>query len=229
MDETAKLNSLAKSEIDALLAEGITPTPEEVVEINALGWAVHTPETRRLLSRGRPVPCGGAWLWPLTMRAVEWLEANRFGMTSVSPAIGYAMAFGRSEGPELDVTGRDAEQAVKQWFRALRCTLDEYAEAVQQVDNQDAKPDLPSDPSGHPMTMGDLCAFLSATCGADADFWERRCSFGHVLAVVSAVVMQNHADKRPCSQDPRIIAERAIGFAIEKIKARHNAEAVVNG
>jgi hypothetical protein len=37
VDETAKLNSLAKSEIETLEAEGITLTPEEIVEINHAG------------------------------------------------------------------------------------------------------------------------------------------------------------------------------------------------
>jgi hypothetical protein len=229
MDDMAKLNSLAKAEIDALFSEGITPTPEEIVEINALAWSVHTPETRRLLSRGRPVYCGGAWLWPLTMLAVEWLQDNRVDLSIISPAIGYAMAHGRSDGGEMDSNGRQAEADVKRWWRGLRCTPEEFRECVRQVDAQDAKPDLPTNPDGHPMTMGDLCAFLSATCGADADFWERRCSLGHVLAVVAAVVQQNHADKRPCAHDPRIIAERALGFSIEKIKARHKAEAVMHG
>lgn len=220
MDETAKLNSLARAEIEKLESGGIRPTPDEIVEINALGWAIHTPETRRLLSRGRPVPLGSVWLWPLTMRAIEWMRENEYPLDTITPAMGYAMAYGRSEGNELDATGRQAEVAVKRWFHSLRVTRSEFIEAVQQVDAQESRPDLPPNPDGKPMSMGDFCAFLSATCGADAEFWERRCSIGFCFSVMATIAMQNHHDKRPCAQDPRLIAERAMGYAIEKIMAR---------
>jgi hypothetical protein len=228
VDETAKLNSLAKSEIETLAAEGISLTPEEVVEINALGWAVHNPETRRMLSRGRPVPLAGHYLWPLTMRAVDWLDANKYSIGQITPAMGYAMCYGRSEGPELEVYGEQADKSVKRWFKSLRANMDEFVEAVRQVDYQDLRPDLPSDTTGRAMSMGDFSAFLAATCGADADFWERRASMGYCLAVLSTFVMQNHADKRPCMQDPKIIAERALGFAIEKIRASRSAERIMH-
>lgn len=229
MQESAKLCSLARGEIDALLADGITPTPEEIVEINALAWRIVNPETRRLLARGRPVSIGGYYLWPLTMRAIDWLEANECDLDKVTPALGYAMCYGRSESSELDVYGIEAEKAVKAWFRSLRVHMNEFIEAVSQVDAQDTKPELPPDPTGKPMTLGDFSCFLSATCGGNADFWERRVSLSYGLSVLSMIVQQNHADKRPCAQDPRIIAERAMGFAVEKIRARHKAEEAVNG
>lgn len=226
MDETAKLNSLAKAEIEALQAEGITLTPEEIVEINALGWAVHTPETRRTLSRGRPVPLGGQWLWPLTMRAVEWMETNNYPIGKITPAMGYAMAYGRSEGDELNVSGPDADKAVRKWMRSLRVTLDELYEAIRQADDQDVRPETPPDVEGKPMSIGDFSAFLATTIGGDPDMWERRVSMSYCLSCVSTYVMQNHAEKRPCPQDPRLIAERALGWAIEKIKARHMTAAM---
>jgi len=224
MDHTATLNDLASAEIAILQSEGINPTPAEVVELNALGWAVQTPETRRLLSRGRPVQLGTAWLWPLTLRAYEWLERNEVPMTSVSPAMGYAMAHGRSDGPELDCEGRTAEKVVRAWVRSLRATQAEFVEAVRQVDEQDARPTLPPDPDGKPMTVGDFSAFLTATNGADADFWERRCSMSYCSSVLTMFVMQNRADRKQCAQDPRIIAERALGYALDRIRKAHAAE-----
>jgi len=229
MEDTAKLNDLARAEIHQLKQEGIELTPEEIVEINALAWRVQTPETRRTLSRGRPVPVGGVWLWPLTIRAVDWMEQNDFSLASASPAMGYAMAYGRSDSGELDVYGETAKQAVKNWFKGLNATLAEFTEAVKQVDNQDSQPDTPPDINGKAMTLGDLSAFLVATCGADADFWERRVSLSYALSVITMMVMQNHADKKPCAQDPRIIAERALGYAVEKIRMSRNAEAIING
>lgn len=225
MNDLAKLNDLARAEIEQLGKEGIRLTPEEVVEINALGWAVQTPETRRLLSRGRPVPVAGVMLWPLTLRALDWLERNKYPLDRITAAMGYAMCFGRSDGDELDCEGREAEIRVSAWFRKLPCTQVEFAEAVQQVDDQEARPEMPPDPDGNQMSIGDFSAFLTSTCGADADFWERRCSLGYCLAVMATLAMQNHADKRPCASDPRIVATRALGWAVEKVKARHALEA----
>ena len=226
MDDTATLNDLAGAEIATLERDGIRLTPSEIVEINALCWSVHIPPTRKLLSRGRPVEVGGSTLWPLTLRAFDWLDRNRVDMTKITPSMGYAMAFGRSEGNELDLEGDEAEIAVKRWYRSLRCSLDEYVEAVKQVDAQDRRPETPPDVDGKPMSIGDFSAFLTATCGADADFWERRCSVSYALSVLSMFVMQNRADKKKCAQDPRIIAERAVGYAIDKIRARHAMDTV---
>jgi hypothetical protein len=219
MDQTCQLNELAASEIEQLEKDGIRLTASEIVELNALGWAIHQPETRRLLARGRPVEVGGAVLWPLTINGVDWIERNNVPTETVTPALAYAMAFGRSDGAGLDCDGREAEGRVTAWMRKLRCTKTELLEAVNQVVMQDVRPAMPPDPDGNPMTLGDFSAFLSATCGGDADFWERRCSFGYCLAVLSVFVMQNRVDNKPCSHDPRIVATRVMGVACERIRA----------
>lgn len=221
MDEAATLSSVAEGEIAALELEGIQLTASEIVELNALGWAVEHPSLRRELSRGRPVPVGGVWLWPITMRGLSFLQHNGFPMDVVTPAMGFALCFGRSEGCEMDLDGHAAEKAVMGWFKSLRCTKAEFEEAVRQVDAQDAPPVLPPDPEGKPMTLGAFCMFLAAVCGGDADFWERRCSMSYCFQRLALREMQNNADKRPCSHDPRIVAERALGFAVQKIREKH--------
>lgn len=225
MDHTATLNDLARAEIEQLEAEGIRLTPDEVVKINALGWAIQTPETRRLLARGRPVEVGGAVLWPLTLRAIDWLERNGIPLNEITPGMGYAMAHGRSEGTEMDMDGAAASKAVRKWFKSLRATRTEFVEAVQQVDEQDRRPELPLDADEKPMTLGDFSAFLSAVCGGDADFWERRCSVSYCNSVLAMVVMQNRVDRKPCALDPRIVGERAMGLFVERIRAERKAVA----
>lgn len=222
MIPAAVLSDCAKQEIDTLARDGITPTPGEIVMLNYLGQRIETPETRLLLSRGRPVLVGGAILWPLTMYAVEWLDrvcpgVKRFEQSCL---VGYAMAFGRGDGHELDTEGREAVRCARKWYWRLRCTRREYEEALTQVDAQDRRLDLPKDPTGKTMTIGDFSAFLSACVGGDPDFWERRCSAGYAVATLSMYVMQNHADKRPCAEDPRIKATRALGLACERIRRR---------
>ena len=44
MKDTDKLNDLARAEIERLVAMGIQPTPDEIVELNGLGWGIETPE-----------------------------------------------------------------------------------------------------------------------------------------------------------------------------------------
>lgn len=222
MRHDEKLNDLAAAEIAAIEADGIKLTAAEIVQLNALGWAIETPEGRRHLSRGVPVPVAGLWLWPLSLYASDWLERVGSDLSDRASlfATAYAMAFGRSDGNELNVTGREAEKAVLAWGRRLRCTPDELMEAVEQVMEQDAGHDLPQDPDGKPMAIGDFSAFLAATCGGDADFWERRCAQGYAFAVLNAAVKQNMADGKPTAQDPRIMAERAMGLASIKIRER---------
>jgi hypothetical protein len=86
MTDHAQLNSLAEAEIAALRADGIQPTDAEIVKLNALGWAVETPHFRRTLARGCPVQVGGSTLWPLTIRAADWVD--RVG-EKMEPQMGY--------------------------------------------------------------------------------------------------------------------------------------------
>jgi hypothetical protein len=218
MSDAATLCDLARAEIEKLKAKGIEPSPDEIIKINALAHRVITPETRVLLSRGLPVRVGGAVLWPLTLCAIEWLNQNQVTRGDQFDWIGYAMAHGRVDDESLTVYGRVAKEAVSSWVRSLRCTDRELMEGVAQCSSQDDKLETPPDNTGTPMSIGDFSAFLAINCGADPGFWERRVSAGYTLAILSALVQQNHADKFPCKDDPRIVAERALGYYIEKIE-----------
>lgn len=223
MHDLATLSDLAEAEIAALAADGIDLTPSEVIEINALAWSVQTPESRQLLARGRPVKVGQCWLWPLTMLSVDWLERNGFRTDAVTPALGYAMAYG-SDTERMSQYGREAEKAVNEWYRTLPVTPAEFVEAVTQLDRQDTRIAMPLDADARPMSVGEFSMFLTAVAGGDPDFWERRCAVSYSLSVLTTVVIQNHADKRPSKHDPRIQAERALGIAIDRIRQRHAAE-----
>jgi hypothetical protein len=228
----AKLNDLARAEIDALRAGGVMPTDEEIVELNALAWAVETPEARRHLSRGVPVQVGSAWLWPLTLCAADWLERVGAAMDPglYGRAIAYAMSHAYAEGHELDLEGASAEKAVKGWARRLRCTPAELIEAVEQVQAQDEDPEMPGgDPdaiAAHAgMSRGDYSAFLVAATGQTPEFWERRCAQGYTFAVLQAVIRQKMAEAgAPVKDDAKIKAEIALGWAAEKARRRWAAD-----
>jgi len=220
MQDLAKLSELAEAEIESLRADGIDLTPAEIVEINALGWAVESPETRRLLARGAPVAIGGVYLWPMSLYAQDWFDrvgCQLDGNKQQTYALAYAMAHGRDAGEPLAMEGREAEKTVKQWGKSLKCTFGELNVAISQVLAQDEDAEQPPSETGG-MTMGDFSAFLAAACGGDPDFWERRCASGYTHAVLDTLVRQNSADGKKTMADPRLKAERAIGWAVEKIK-----------
>jgi len=222
MRDESKLNDLAAGEIAALEAEGITLTASEIVLLNSLAWSVECPESRRHLSKGVPVPCGASTLWPLTLYASDWLDrvGSKLGDRMATFAVGFSMAHAYDESGALDCEGRQAEKRVMAWFKSLRCTPKEFGVCVEQVLQQDESPEMP--PSGHDGTMsvGDFSAFLCAACGGTPDFWERRCSQGYAFAMLNAIAKQNAADGKPTAGDPRIMAERALGYAAEKIRQR---------
>ena len=220
MQDLAKLSELAEAEIESLRAEGIDLTPAEIIEINALGWAVESPETRRLLARGVPVAVGGVYLWPMSLYAQDWF--NRVGCKldgnkQQAYALAYAMAHGRNDGEPLAIDGRIANKTVKSWSKSLKCTFGELNVAISQIIQQDEDYEQPPEESGG-MSMGDFSAFLASACGGDPDFWERRCATGYTHAVLDCLVRQNSADGHKTMSDPRIKANRALGWCAEKIK-----------
>ena len=227
MRDLTRLNDMAQGKLDALAAEGIEPTPAEVVELNWLGWEVETPASRMLLSRGTPASVGGVTLWPFTIAGGDWF--TRVGDTMPESlriaALGYAMAHGRGESGELALGGLQAERAIKAWYRSLHCTRAEYYEAVNQVLAQGEGDEMPPPQPGREpqeaMSVGELSAFLTATNGGTPETWERMCSQTYCLGLLHIVVAQNAADGKPVAGDPRIEATKALGWCAEKIRRAH--------
>jgi len=133
-------------------------------------------------------------------------------------ALAYAMAHGREAGEPLAIEGREAEKTVSRWAKSLTCTFGELNVAISQVLQQDEEAEQPPSEETGGMTIGDFSAFLAASCGGDPDFWERRCAAGYAHAVLDTIVRQNTAEGRKTIADPRLRAERALGYAINKIR-----------
>lgn len=228
MRTTAKLSDYAAATIEDLAAEGIQLTPTEIITINALAWEVETPSTRAMLARGIPVPIGGATLWPQTLRAAEWY--GRVG-TSMRPrwlcsiALGYSMAHGYSEGPELDAVGTKAAMAVLGWYWQLRCRTTALILAMSEVLSQEEEAEQPPDDSTAEMGIGEFSAALCAASGISADFWERRCSQGYAFATLSALAAHAETESKQLSSEPTLRAERAMGWYEEKLKRKYGRKA----
>ena len=231
MRECSTLTDLAQAEIDALQADGIALTPAEIVKINWLATQVETPEHRMLYARGCPVFVGGVILWPMTARAAEWFKRTGLAMPASlhERALAYALAYGRSDGTELDRIGRVAESAVKAWAVRLTCTDRELTQAASQIIAQTETDEMPpvENASQDGMTAGDMSAFLCAAAGGTADMWERQVSSAYVLAVLRSIIAQNRADDRPVAGDARIDANKALGWYCHLI--RESRKGAANG
>ena len=224
MQDLAKLSKLAEAEIEGLRADGVDLTPAEIIELNALGWAVESPETRRLLARGAPVPVAGLCFWPMSLYAQEWFDrvgCHLTGNTRQTYALAFAMAHGRDDGEPLAIDGREAEKTVSRWAKSLKCTFGELNVAISQVLQQDEEHEQPPSEENGGMTIGDLSAFIATTCGGDPDFWERRCAAGYAYSVLDCICRQNSAEGHKTLADPRIKADRALGYCVnQKRKAK---------
>lgn len=219
----ADLNDKAAYEIKKLEEAGIKLTPQDIVTINHLAWQVESPPVRMFLARGNPVSVGGQLLWPLTMKAESWIDMVDYAVPDRWKTFvrGFAMAHCYSDGGELDIPPENVCKAVKKWRRQLACTEDMLDEAILQVEDQEALPELPPDPeSGKPMTLGEVSAFIAATNGGDPEFWETRCSSNYSIAVLSNIVKSRMAEGGSVRDDSAIRAERAFGWALEKIRLR---------
>ena len=90
---SVELCDYAANEIAQLRSKGFALSDADVVEINALAHDVlakgHYSER---MARGRPVPCGGAWLWPQTLLASDWYDSIGCEIGDGRAALAYAMA-----------------------------------------------------------------------------------------------------------------------------------------
>jgi len=225
MHDYAKLSDHARYEIEDLLAAGITPTPEEIVELSAIGWQVETPQTRLYLSRGLPVKCGSVTLWPLTLQASDWYSRVGCKLEGLERhALAYAMAYCYVTGNPYHEAADDAETAINEWISNIDITDAALTEAISQVLQQSEEaqqPPIPDHVKQQSMTSGDLSATLAALCGGDPAFWEARCASDYAIDVMTAVMNQRNESGKPLPTDPRMQAVRALGWAVEKIRQRH--------
>ena len=211
--ERYRLNDLARAELGALRAAGVTPSDDEIVEINALAADVLSPDTRRALARGRPFRAGSAWLWPLTIAAADWFQTVGADLPDPGAALGYAMAHG---GDELATIGA-AE--VDTWFRSLKCRRGELDLAIAACIEQDEQPETPTRDTDRAPTPGELSATMMAAVGGTPEMWERQVSIGYVRAVLETLGAQHSAGT---SHVPPSVARAtmALGMACERIKER---------
>jgi hypothetical protein len=177
------------------------------------------------LARGMPVHVGGVWLWPLTIESGEWYKRVGCKIEGMeSDALAYAMANGYADGdPFLMV---DPCKTIKSFVAGIKATRESLTLAISDVLQQMEGAEMPPRESGssRTMTAGELSQTLAAMTSISPEFWERRCSFGYAVSMLHTAMQQRNESGKPLSTDPVILAEVALGWAVEKVRERHRKE-----
>ena len=226
-----QLNDRASAELESLTDAGIVPTWAEVVEINHLAWLTQHPSCDMSSARGDPIRVAGAVLWPFTLQAgSEWDRIAEWfaGVDDNAKALGYLMAHGRRACLRVRLASRaPARRAVFHWANRLPCTQGELniataaiLEQMQGVENEVPKRADQADDEESDTTNIELVAYLVQNTGLDADYWERKVCISYINEQIRTIVKQGMADDKPQKDDPRIIAERNLAYAIMKIEER---------
>ena len=173
---------------------------------------------------------GGAVLWPFTLIASQWYESKAHwfnGVDEETYAIAYALAHGRRGTLRTSAhhDRRVARAAVLRWARSLSCTDGELVIAVAAMIDQmrrTASDDGAQIEENEKATTAGITAFLAANTSEGPEYWESRVCVPYIVEMMRVIREQNSVDGKPLKDDPRIIAERNLGRAIERIKREHN-------
>ena len=141
------------------------------------------------------------------------------------------MAHGRRVSLRARLASRPvARRAIFHWARSLKCTFAELqiavgavCEQMRMVENEipeNERVRSPEDDDKSGTSTGQLVAFLSTQTGIEPDFWERRACVPYIMEQIQSVIRQNQAEDKPLADDPRIIAERNLAYAIMQIEKR---------
>ena len=183
------LCDLAEDELNALEAEGIRPTAQDILAVQALALEAMGDFDDGLRLHGAPVAIGGVVLWPLTIAGCIWrdevearLDADDYSARLF--ILAYALAHGRDK-DALNVYGREALKAVWRWARGLRCGLADLVAAVNDV--MADKPRVVSDESkddADKSAPAEIAEMAMAIFGTDPDIWRYQLGLEEVIAVI---------------------------------------------
>jgi hypothetical protein len=171
------ISELAMREIEALQQSGITPTPQEVVQLNDLGKAIENqPERTSPLLAGRPIRAGNVWLWPMTLAASEWYFSEAYQHYDSDNGYTYSLAFALANGRQpkrfKGLCGkRRVRKAVNYWALRCACTPEELRSALHRLLPGLSYPHHTSVASPTAQDSSGLYLDLSVATGRSVDYW----------------------------------------------------------
>ena len=185
------LCDLAEDELNALEAEGIRPTPQDILAIQALALEAMGDFDDGLRLHGAPVAVGGVVLWPPTIAGCIWRDEleSRLAADDYSSRL-YILAYALANGHDKDalsVFGKDALKAVWKWARGLTCGLVDLAAAVNEVMadkprvvRHKDKDEADKDKSG----PAEIAEMAMAIFGTNPDIWRYQLGLEEVIAII---------------------------------------------
>lgn len=219
-----KLTDLALSELRALADAGVRPTPQDVLDIQALSLAALDSDGDDLaLSTGTPVHAGGSWFYPPTVAAAAFVAAVAplaFGDTALETHVhGFASCKG-SDPDAMRLRGREAIAAVRAWAARLTCTVERETEAilshyaanppaVHSADEDDAEADA----------IESLARTAFCSLGGDLRAYEYQMSIPCVIDLLRRHTRLASAAGGSHSE-ARVQELRALALKCEEIRAR---------
>ena len=222
------LTDLAADEIDRLEADGIHPTPQEVLTIQQLSLeATVDDEETGSLARGTPYEVAGEWLYPLTLAGNAFYSDNE----KLAPCdrdrlylLGYAMRWGRDR-ERIYQRGREALRAARKWANGLRCTMDELVECMDKVVG-DAPPSVDGGGGEDPDEARriKLSLMVSALVGGNPEDWEVQCSFDSVCKIIETAVAHRLATGGPAVSDKRLLGLKRLGLYSQEVRRNHGQQ-----
>lgn len=192
------LCDLAEDELNALEADGIRPTAQDILAIQALALEAMGDFDDGARLHGAPVIISGVVLWPPTIAGCIWreeveakLDADDF--YSRLYVLAYSLAFGRDKAA-LDVFGRDALKAVLRWARKLRCGVPDLVAAVNDVMSDRPRVSTPGG-EADAAAPSELAEIAIATFGGNPDVWRYQLGIGEVISILRRhQALKKHGD-----------------------------------
>ena len=222
------LTDLAADEIERLEADGIHPTPQEVLTIQQLSLEATTDDDDTgSLARGTPYEVAGEWLYPLTLAGNAFYTENETLAANDRERLyllGYAMRWGRDR-QRIYERGREALRAAHKWANGLRCTLDELIECMDKVVG-DAPPkveDGQGEEEGDARRMK-LSLMATALVGGNPEDWEVQCSFDSVCKIIETAVAHKLASNGSAVSDSRILGLKRLGLYSQEVRRNHGKQ-----
>ena len=210
---------LVRHKLDTLVRDGITPTPDEIIELYEIGRQIETPELMRHMSRGTPVKVGGAVLWQQTIASANWME--RVGNRYSEPGHALAFSMAHAYDKNLQLMGPDDVDA---WCATVTATDGELNVAMAEIIVQSEEPEMPPRKTPNNSTEIDLVSACMQQFGGTPAQWEAEISVPYMSQLLAAISGHNAETGTPNDADPRRRAEIAFAWAGQKIRRRHAKE-----
>lgn len=202
------ISELAAAEVEKLVSDGITPTFEELVQLNDYGRVIQNPDGMvEPALAGCSVRCGSIVLHPWTIASGEWYDNHALRLFQTQKMLCYCLGFALANGrcsvlpPEYTpralrsagasfadlIDFRTACDTVNLWALRCGCTYKELESGLNRILPELAGPHLVKAPHGaEAIDNEEVLSELAAGTGQSMEYWSTRISaraYGTLRAV----------------------------------------------